>query len=279
MAVLVVADRAADLDEDDVGVGLGRQLAELELDLAGDVRDDLHVAAEVAALALLLQHGGHDLAVGREVGGRQVLVEQALVGAQVHVGFHAVIQHEDFAVAVGVQRAGVDVEVALHLDRRDLQALVLEQLGQRRGEDPLAQPAHDRADDDDVLVVPPAIPWRHRRVELGLFRRLADLGQQVFVLVHSVVAHLLRHLHLRACIVLHERLRTAPACRCRAWRGRPSGQISTGRAPGHAVAPAFRSARSGVGGQEANSSRNSPPVRVNAQMQIIRRVAGCGRSR
>ena len=73
------------------------------------MRDDLHVAAEVAAFAFLLQHAGQDLPVGGEVGGRQVLVEQALVGAQVHVGFHAVIEHEHFAVAVGIERAGVDV--------------------------------------------------------------------------------------------------------------------------------------------------------------------------
>src|SRR4051794_12825169 len=33
--------------------------------------------------------------------------------------------------------------------------------------------------------------------------------------------------------------RTAPACRCRGSHGGSSGQISTGRAPGHEVARAF----------------------------------------
>jgi hypothetical protein len=65
-----------------------------------------------------------------------------------------------------VERAGVDVEVAFHLDRRDAQALVLDELGERRAEDALAQPAHDGADDDHVLVMPAPVPGRHRGVEL-----------------------------------------------------------------------------------------------------------------
>ena len=49
---LDVADRAADLGDDDVDV-VGRELADGGLDLVGDVRDDLHGAAEVVAAALL----------------------------------------------------------------------------------------------------------------------------------------------------------------------------------------------------------------------------------
>ena len=40
------------------------------------------------------------------------------------------VEDEHLAVAVRVQRAAVDVEVPLHLDRRDFQALVLEELGE-----------------------------------------------------------------------------------------------------------------------------------------------------
>ena len=61
---LDVADRAADLDEHDVDVlrdGLDRVL-----DLVGDVRNDLHGAAEVVAAALLLNDRQVDLA-GRPV--------------------------------------------------------------------------------------------------------------------------------------------------------------------------------------------------------------------
>jgi hypothetical protein len=90
------------------------------------VRNHLHVAAEVAALALLLQDRGEDLPIGREVGRRQVLVEQALVGAQVHVCLHAIIQHEDLAMPIWVERARIDVEIPLHLDRCNPQPLVLQ---------------------------------------------------------------------------------------------------------------------------------------------------------
>ena len=59
---LDVADGAADLDDEHV-VALGAR-EDARLDLVGDVRDDLHGAAEVLAAALLLDHGRVDLAGG-----------------------------------------------------------------------------------------------------------------------------------------------------------------------------------------------------------------------
>jgi hypothetical protein len=94
------------------------------------VGNSLHIAAEIAAFALFLQHGRHDLAVGHEVGAGEVLVEQAFVGAQVHVGFNAVIEDEDFAMAIGVEGAGIDVVVAFHFDGGDFEAFVLKELGE-----------------------------------------------------------------------------------------------------------------------------------------------------
>ena len=61
---LDVADRAADLDQDDVDV-VGRG-ADRVLDFVGDVRNDLDRAAEVVAAPLLLDHALIDLA-GRPV--------------------------------------------------------------------------------------------------------------------------------------------------------------------------------------------------------------------
>eukprot|EP00752_Nemacystus_decipiens_P016603 g14843.t1 len=103
----------------------------------------LPVIDNVPAAAFLVQDVAVDLSGGHVVVAGQVLVEHALVGAQVHVGLEPVVEDEDLAVAVGVERARVDVEVAFHLDRRDAEALVFEQLGQRGGEDPLAQAGHD----------------------------------------------------------------------------------------------------------------------------------------
>ena len=155
--VFEVAHGSADFDENHVGVGAWPPVRAAQLDFAGDMGNGLHVAAQVGAFALLFQHRRHDLAVGGEIGPAQVLVQQAFVGPQVHVGFHAVVEDEDFAVAIGVERAGVDVVIAFHLDGGDAQALVLEQLGQRGGENPLAQSAHDGADDDDVFMAAQAI--------------------------------------------------------------------------------------------------------------------------
>src|SRR5439155_12152157 len=119
------------------------------------------------------------------------------------------------------------VEVALHFDRRDFEALVLKELGERAGENPFAEARHDGADDDDVLVVSLAVTRGHGSVELGLVARLADFGQKFFVA------------HLIPFYTVSRTPHTAAACRCRAWLARPSIHKSTGRAPGHVIARAF----------------------------------------
>ena len=47
-------------------------------------------------------------------------------------------EDEDLAMPVGIERPAVAVEISLELDRRDRKALVLEDLGERAGEDALA---------------------------------------------------------------------------------------------------------------------------------------------
>ncbi len=173
--VLKVADGAADFDEDDVGIGFGGQFAQPQFHFAGDVGDELHIAAEVSAIALFLEHGREDLAVGREIRGGEVLIEEPFIGAQIHVGFHAVVEDENFAMAIGVEGPAVDVVVPLHLDRGDAQALVLQELGEGGREDSLPQPAHDGPDDDHVFMVALAVPFGHRRIKLRLLGRLPDL--------------------------------------------------------------------------------------------------------
>jgi hypothetical protein len=145
-----------------------RQFAQSVLHLTGHVRDHLHVAAQVAAGALALEHAAVDLPARGEVQPGEVLVEGPLVGAEIHVALGPVVQDEDLAVAKRIQRARVDVEVAFELDGRDADTLVLQAAGQRRAEDALAQAAHHRAEDDDVLGLSRLVARRHRQVELGL---------------------------------------------------------------------------------------------------------------
>ncbi len=136
---LDVADGPADLRDHDVDrLGLGDPL-DPRLDLVRDVRDHLHGRAEELALALLAQHGVPDPA-GRVRGvAREVLVDEALVVADVEVGLGAVLGDEDLAVLERRHRAGIDVQVRVELLRLNAQAARLQQPSERRGDDPLAE--------------------------------------------------------------------------------------------------------------------------------------------
>ncbi len=155
---LDVADRAADLDDGDidrmVGVAIGCDAgAALDefLDLVGDVRDHLHRLAEVVAAAFSLEHTLVDLAGGEVVGLLHPSGDEALVVAQVEIGFRAVVGHIDLAVLEWRHRAGVDIEVGVELDQRDLDAARFKDRCERRRRNALAQRGHHTAGDKDVL--------------------------------------------------------------------------------------------------------------------------------
>jgi len=136
---LDVADRAADLGDDEVDVvGLADQL-DAVLDLVGDVRDDLDRAAQVVAAALATDDRVVDAARGDVRRARGVGVRVALVVAEVEVGLRAVLGDEDLAVLVGRHRAGIDVDVGVELLEADGEALRDQQTADRGGGDPLAE--------------------------------------------------------------------------------------------------------------------------------------------
>ena len=116
---LDVADRSADLDDDELRLLLARDAVDALLDLVGDVRDDLHGGAEVVAATLLRDHRVVDLPGGEIRRARDVAVDEALVVAEVEVALRAVLGDEDLAVLVRRHRSGVDVQVRIHLQRRD----------------------------------------------------------------------------------------------------------------------------------------------------------------
>ena len=130
---LDVADRAADLDDDHVGVGAGRRLADARLDLVGDVRDHLHGRAEEVAAPLALDDRVVDRAGGHVGDPGQALVGEALVVPEVEVGLGAVLGHEDLAVLERAHGAGVHVEVGVALLQRHPDPPRLEQGAERRG--------------------------------------------------------------------------------------------------------------------------------------------------
>ena len=146
---LDVAGGAADLGDDHIRFGGGSQIVDIALDLVGDVGDDLDGLAEVSALTLLVQHVPVDLAGGQVRILVQVLVDEALVVAEIEVGLGAVVGDEDLTMLQRAHGAGVYVHVRVELLAGDLQAAALEQTAQRSRRDALAQTGDDAAGDED----------------------------------------------------------------------------------------------------------------------------------
>jgi hypothetical protein len=123
---LDVADGAADLHQHDVDGLRLRDARHAALDLVRDVRDHLHRRAEVLPASLAADHAVVDRA-GRGVRqGRGVLVDEALVVAEVEVRLRAVLRHEHLAVLEGAHGARIDVDVRIELDHGHPQAAALQ---------------------------------------------------------------------------------------------------------------------------------------------------------
>ena len=121
-----VAHGAADFDDGDVGA-VRRHLAHGVLDFVGDVRNDLDGFAEVVAAALLQNDLFVDAARGVVVVAREGRVGEALVVAEIEIGFGAVVGDKDLAVLEGRHGAGIDVEVGVKLHQVDAETAALEQ--------------------------------------------------------------------------------------------------------------------------------------------------------
>ncbi len=146
---LDVADRAADLDQHDIGVS-SRQ-ADAVLDFVRDVRDDLDGPAEIVAAALFLNHRHVDLA-GRPVAvaGRRHAGEP-LVVPEIQVGLGPIVGHVDLAVLIRAHRARIHVDVRVELLKGHAIAVALEQGADRRGGEALAERRHHAAGHEDVF--------------------------------------------------------------------------------------------------------------------------------
>ena len=161
-----VADGAADFDDRDVGACDAG--ADLLLDLVGDVRNDLHRAAEIVAAALLADHRFVDLA-GREIVAlAHPGVDEALVVAEVEIGLGAVVGDEHLAVLERAHRARIDVDVRIELEEGDLDAARFEDGGERGGGDALSKTGNDASRDEYELGHGDRTRKRRILVETGL---------------------------------------------------------------------------------------------------------------
>ena len=146
-----VANGAANLDDDDVGLRFLGERKHEALDGIGHVGHSLNRAAKVVAAALLGDDLAVDLASGDVGGPGQFEVNEALVMAKVKVRFAAVPRDEYFAVLVRRHGAGVEVQVRVELLDRDLQAPALQDPPDRRDADALPDRTDHATSDEHVL--------------------------------------------------------------------------------------------------------------------------------
>ena len=143
------------------------------------MRNHLHVTTEIAASSLPVQDLGVDLARGDVVATSEILMKHPLVGAEVHVGFEAVIEDEYLAMPIWVQGATVDVEIPLHLDGGHRESLVLQEFRERTREDAFAETAHHGSDHRDISGSPSDVSSWFRAVPLGGLARFPKTRQEV----------------------------------------------------------------------------------------------------
>ena len=132
-----IADRAADLDENDVDV-LARA-ANRFLDLIRHVRDDLDGAAQVVASPLLREDRIVDASRCHVVHAAEACGRESFVVAEVEIGFGSVLGDVDLAMLEGIHRPGIDVQVGIEFQEGDLQTPRLEERADRRRCQTLAQ--------------------------------------------------------------------------------------------------------------------------------------------
>ena len=150
---LDVADGPADFRDDEIEIPFRCVGREMAFDLIGDMRDDLDGLAQEVPATLLVDDrlvdlaGGHGVVPGRPDAG------EALIMAQVQVCFHPVCRDIAFPMLVRVERAGVDVDVGVHLLDGDAVAAGLEEFPDAGRDDSLSKGGDDASRDEDKFGV------------------------------------------------------------------------------------------------------------------------------
>ena len=110
-----VAHSTTNLGDDEVELRLGAERLHVALDFVGDVGYHLYSLAVVLAATLTVDNTLVDTSCSDVVGLGHVHAEETLVVAEVEVSFVSVNGHVAFAVLVGVERTGVDVDIRVEL--------------------------------------------------------------------------------------------------------------------------------------------------------------------
>ncbi len=173
---LDVAHRAADFAQHEIGVAM---IGEDEfLDRVGDVRDHLHGGAEIIAAPLLGDDFLIDAAGGDVVGLRGRDAGEALIMAEVEIGFRAIVGDEHFPVLIGAHRARIDVQVGIELAKADLEAPSLQQRAKSCGGDALPK-RRDHAPGNEHVARHAPFPFRFAANHSSPWAWLIGLGRRV----------------------------------------------------------------------------------------------------
>ncbi len=129
------------------------QLLHIAFYLVGDVGYNLHRLAQVVAASFLVDDAAVDAAGGHIVGAGCPDVGETFIVAQVEVGLMPVDGYIAFAVFIGVERAGVDVDIGVEFLNRDPVAPGYQQIGQRRRDYAFPEGGNHAAGDEDVLCI------------------------------------------------------------------------------------------------------------------------------
>ena len=127
-----VADRAAYLGNDDVGICLFAYAVNEFFYFVGNVRNNLYRRAEILSSALFVEHTPVYLARSKVGVFVQILVDKSLVMTEIEVCLRAVFGNVHFAVLIRTHRTRVDVDIRVEFLRRDFKPSCLEKSAQRR---------------------------------------------------------------------------------------------------------------------------------------------------
>ena len=118
---------------------------DVQFDFVGDMRNDLHRAAEIIAAPFLLDHALVNLAGGEIIAPAHPCADEALIMAQVKVGFRSVFSNKYLAVLKWTHGAGIHVDIGIQLKRGNLDAASFEDSCERGRRDAFSQGRDDTA--------------------------------------------------------------------------------------------------------------------------------------
>ena len=146
---LDVAHRAADFHNRHIGVaGTGVHLG---LDFVGDVRNHLHGTTQVVATALFGDHRFVHLAGGEVVALLHLGLDEALVVAEVQVGFGPVFSDEHLAMLERTHCPRIHVDVRIQLEHGHAKPTGFKNRCDRRSSNAFAQRGNHTAGHENVL--------------------------------------------------------------------------------------------------------------------------------